>query len=402
MKTTILHLLLPLLCLFTTHSAQAQRTATAVPTLINGFVVSITVTDGGAGYTTPPSVTVSGGSGSGATATATVLNGVVDKVIVGNAGTGYTGSPVVTIAAPPSPKPPFSDGLVAYYPFSGNANDESGTGNHGVVHGATLAPDRFGTAGSAYSFNGTTSYIGIPDSPSLNPPSAVSVSTWIKTVEARAGCGIVSKFAADGSATGQWVLEEVNSPDSLGVFRPGFTAHAVFGAAHPQSELRVDFATPQVDGSWHQLMMTYDGAVLTLYKDGKAVVSKSGGVGTLAVYPQPVEIGRYYGEITRPGLNFYYSGFIDDVRIYNRALSDQEVKDLYRYESPEQPWLSIAVQTVEVTMHVKPTKKYQLESSSDLKSWSKVGDVILAGSSEIPLTLNVLQVGQFFRVYEVQ
>ena len=131
------------------------------------------MTDGGAGYTTPPSVTINGGNGSGASATATVLNGVVDKVIVGNAGNGYTGSPVVTIAAPPSPKPPFSDGLVAFYPFNRNANDESGTGNHGVVHGATLATDRFGSASSAYDFNGTTSYIQIQDSPSLNPPSAI-------------------------------------------------------------------------------------------------------------------------------------------------------------------------------------------------------------------------------------
>jgi hypothetical protein len=79
---------------------QARRTATAIPTLVNGFVVAITVTDGGAGYTTPPSVAITGGGGSGATATAIVLNGVVDKIIVVNAGNGYTGTPTVGIAAP--------------------------------------------------------------------------------------------------------------------------------------------------------------------------------------------------------------------------------------------------------------------------------------------------------------
>jgi hypothetical protein len=58
-------------------AAQAKRTATAIATVINGFVVAITITDGGAGYTEPPTVTVSGGGGSGAMPTALVSNGAV-------------------------------------------------------------------------------------------------------------------------------------------------------------------------------------------------------------------------------------------------------------------------------------------------------------------------------------
>jgi hypothetical protein len=56
-----------------------------------------------------------------------------------------------------------SDGLVAYYPFNGNANDESGNGHNGIVNGtgATLTNDRFGNANKAYSFNGTGSYIRV-------------------------------------------------------------------------------------------------------------------------------------------------------------------------------------------------------------------------------------------------
>jgi len=79
---------------------QVQRTATAIPTVVNGFVVAITVTDGGTGYSFPPTVTISGGGGTGATATAMVLNGSVDKVIVGNAGSGYSATPTVVVAAP--------------------------------------------------------------------------------------------------------------------------------------------------------------------------------------------------------------------------------------------------------------------------------------------------------------
>jgi hypothetical protein len=63
-----------------------------------------------------------------------------------------------------------NDGLVAHYPFNGNANDESGNGNHGMVNGATLTEDRFGNIDSAFHFDGR-SYIVVPSSPSLESPS---------------------------------------------------------------------------------------------------------------------------------------------------------------------------------------------------------------------------------------
>ncbi|MCE2847262.1 MAG: hypothetical protein LW707_09600, partial [Sphingobacteriales bacterium] len=55
-----------------------------------------------------------------------------------------------------------TNGLVGWWPFNGNANDESGNGNHGVVNGAVLTPDRFGFSAKAYSFNGTSNFISIP------------------------------------------------------------------------------------------------------------------------------------------------------------------------------------------------------------------------------------------------
>ena len=55
-----------------------------------------------------------------------------------------------------------NDGLVAYYPFKGNANDESGNGNYGTVYGATLTTDSLGNADSAYNFDGDYDYIAIP------------------------------------------------------------------------------------------------------------------------------------------------------------------------------------------------------------------------------------------------
>lgn len=86
---------------------------------------------------------------------------------------GSAGSASVSMTASSVP----SQGLVAYYPFDGNAINASGHGNNGTVVGAIPAADRFGNAGKAYNFNGR-SYIDIPDTLSLNPTQALSVAAW--------------------------------------------------------------------------------------------------------------------------------------------------------------------------------------------------------------------------------
>jgi formylglycine-generating enzyme required for sulfatase activity len=101
-------LALGLVCCLPAH---AQRTATATATVVNGFVVAITVTDGGAGYPVAPSVKISGGEGSGATATASVADGVVTQVTVSSAGSGYTSTPSVVISDPPPPEAPVIEGV---------------------------------------------------------------------------------------------------------------------------------------------------------------------------------------------------------------------------------------------------------------------------------------------------
>src|SRR5664279_2298442 len=73
-----------------------------------------------------------------------------------------------------------TSGLVAWYPFNGNANDASGNGNNGVVYNATLTTDRFGNANSAYDFNGSSSYVDIPQNGILNGLiTNFTLSAWI-------------------------------------------------------------------------------------------------------------------------------------------------------------------------------------------------------------------------------
>ena len=101
-----------------------------------------------------------------------------------------------------------TNGLVAYYPFSGNANDSSGNGNNGTVYGATLTTDRFGNANSAYSFDGVSNYINIANSILPSTSTSLSISLWFiattnggeHLISDRSGAGNESKYSISTDA----------------------------------------------------------------------------------------------------------------------------------------------------------------------------------------------------------
>ena len=86
-----------------------------------------------------------------------------------------------------------TNGLVAYYPFNGNADDTSGNGNNGTVIAAVLTTDRLGNANSAYAFNGSTSLITVPDAPSLRVTNDITVSCWVNFSQTNKGVKLVGK-----------------------------------------------------------------------------------------------------------------------------------------------------------------------------------------------------------------
>jgi hypothetical protein len=371
-------IILAVLGIFLGISAQAQRTATAIPTVANGFIIAVTVTDGGTGYTNAPLVTISGGGGSGAVAVATVLNGAVDKIIVKNAGSDYTGTPAVTIDAPPSPKPPFSDGLIAYYPFNGNADDQSGNSFNGTVVGATLTSDRFGMTNRAFHFTQSSDHMVVPID--FNNSQNVTISAWVKFDTQNKGQSLFNRMG---------VFHGI----ALGYTPEGALSFFVGGA---QGYAMASYQTTLVINSWHLYIGTYDGKTVKLFYDGILVASRVSTGDILYTETWPSWIGNY-----SPGPLLPLQGTIDDTRIYNRALSDQEVEDLYYYEAPEQPFLKIDVKTVKVSMTVKPTKKYQLMSSLDLKTWTNVGAVFMATTSEVVQEFDITTTGRYFRLFEV-
>jgi hypothetical protein len=206
------------------------------------------------------------------------------------------------------------NGLVLHYEFDGNINDSSVNGYHGTAHGATLTTDQFGNPDSAYHFDGTDDYIDIGTS--LGGFSSFSEFVWVKIDALNPRNNFIQSsnwyqsdtLGNDGgfdlAITNGYVKSWVNQPDR--------TDGSVL--AGPYIEL----------GKWYSIGFTWDGSTHRQYFDGMEVASESytGYIGTSA---KTSLIGaKHYGL----GLTGFLNGDIDDVRIYDRALSDVEIRAL--------------------------------------------------------------------------
>jgi hypothetical protein len=198
-----------------------------------------------------------------------------------------------------------NNGLVAYYPFDGNANDESGNGNNGTVHGTTLTSDRCGNPGSAYLFNGTDSYIEIDHSASLDFNQQISISFWVE-FKSSGPYYFPYHIIEKGDAWGTGLREnDINW---------GVTTDSGYFNAWTQNF--------QLNKFYH-LAMTYDGSTVNTYVDGQIKASAPAG-GLMKSNTDKIYIGEY-----RSGGDYYFDGTLDDMRIYNRMLEPREISALY-------------------------------------------------------------------------
>jgi hypothetical protein len=206
-----------------------------------------------------------------------------------------------------------SQRLVGYYSFAGNAKDASGFENHGTVFGgAVLAPDRFGNLDEAYDFDGTSGYIRAAGSTAtLNLPSALTLTAWVKHNSNSNPQHIVNKSDAGNFDSGYRIAAWWANPTgySLEFYDESEGQHIVD-----------DGAAPPV-GTWVHVAGTWDGNTMRIYRNGslRGTIPFSGTIGT------PNE-DLFIGVILGFGfLQGFFDGLIDEVRIYDRALSDSEI-----------------------------------------------------------------------------
>jgi hypothetical protein len=216
-----------------------------------------------------------------------------------------------------------TSGLVGWWPFNGNANDESGSGNNGTVNGSTLTTDRFGNTNKSYSFDGVNDFIEIAYNNSLNN-STGSVSAWIKTN------GLLSnnQMLIYGQGQGRPTIC-VNSSNN---HKARLQWHQqLSGIANGWAMVT---SLSNIDNSqWVNIVGVYDTIMLKIYING---VLESNYIASYTQWNCSLynyHIGGFNATSISCGgslgISQVFNGQIDDIGVWNRALTDCEIKKLY-------------------------------------------------------------------------
>ncbi len=224
-----------------------------------------------------------------------------------------------------------TSGLVGYWPFNGNANDESGNGNNGTVNGATLTTDRFGVANKAYSFN--SNYISVPHNSIFNfeTNNSVTVSLWFNTTNI-VGSLFVQKQSGEGVTQNGFNVGLLNVNTNLaGISQklPGVMSLA----STPSSIINVN--------NWYHFVYVFNNGLASLYLNGQLVHSQTDPGCTVGNSNTNLIFG--YG---LPSNSYYYQGKLDDIAIYNRALTQQEISNLYSSSVPPSITTTVSPSTI--------------------------------------------------------
>lgn len=197
--------------------------------------------------------------------------------------------------------------LVAFYPFNGSANDESGFSNNGVVSGPILVTDRWGNASSAYSFDGVNDNIKVTNSTCLNFQKSITTNFWINIGD------FFDREAypiSHGNWENRWKISITNK-------RIRWTIKTEDGIKDLDSE------TELKKNSLYNITTVYDGNYLEIYINGDldAFVPFSGLILTTT-------IDLMIGQVLPGNTQYNFKGILDDIRIYNYALSLSQIRSL--------------------------------------------------------------------------
>ena len=209
-----------------------------------------------------------------------------------------------------------TDGLVAYYPFNGNANDASGNGNHGTVNGATLTPDRNDVQNSSYGFDGLDDYISINSNNNqldFFGNCCITISAWIKLDNNDNQYGILTN--SDYNNIHQQYALKVDSNSKL-YFLAGDKLFESNGINYSSSNIN--------NGQWTHTLVSYDGNKLKLYLNGNLDYENQ----IIDYFPESPSSVAFIGNSWGAN-NDFFPGKIDEVGIWNRALTEKEIQNLY-------------------------------------------------------------------------
>jgi len=224
--------------------------------------------------------------------------------------------------------------LVGIYSFEGNANDKSASGNHGVVYGAQLVPDRFGNPNSAYKFDGVDDFIEIVPKNNLSELKDFTISIWLSFhgfkknawIHSHADrqyifCGHAhskttrNDFSRDGVSI-MFDLEHNKQKRFIGLIKnkQGQKNNYTKSSAPPQNK-------------WIHLVISRKGNSLYQYIDGKLVGQGDASNSSLNMQHN-LYVGTFSGNnpyYNRGRFNYSFKGIIDDINVYNKGFEEHEL-----------------------------------------------------------------------------
>jgi hypothetical protein len=339
------------------------RTSNEIALYVNGVIV------GSLAFSQPPDYSrgapeIGGNFGNGSDA----LAGSVDDVRIYSR--ALSASEIRQLFEKES-KPPggLNYGLVAYYPFSGNANDASGHGHHGTVQDALLTTDLFGKTNRAFAFDGTNSAIELPTT-AFGAYQAYTLSLWFNasrmpdyTNPEREAAMLLSR------GRGNFELHLGTPPFADNGIR--FLPRQINGIGYIRDARTAAFQT----NVWNHVVAVYDDTTQTsrIFLNGQELSITPLSGPDVPDDSLPPRLGKRY-DGTVP-----FQGRLDNVRIYDRALSAAEVARLYAVESGELLVLRKAVYAEAADL--VPGLSYQLQLSNDLQVWTNSGSAFTATNS---------------------
>jgi hypothetical protein len=304
------------------------------------------------------------------------IAGLYSVIVSNSAGSLTSSSATLTVSTPPPCQaPPL--GLVGWWKAEGNALDSIG-GNNGTLENNT----GFGTGvvGQAFVFNGANQWVEIPDAPALNPSTNLTLEAWVNVTGYPNTdlATIVTKFSTWDMSRNQYQLE--THYDGV---RLNFRALVLL----PSGYGYVDGSTTIQFGTWYHVAMTYDGSFVKLYVnsalDGSVAAS-----GTIAPTTEPLRIG---GPSAGP---WWFKGSVDEVSLYNRALSSGEIQAIYnagaRGKCVGTTPPSLITQPQNLSADVGSSATFSVAAAGSIPlsfQWQFAGTPILA-ATDSALTLN--------------
>jgi hypothetical protein len=225
-----------------------------------------------------------------------------------------------------------SNGLIGWWPFNGNANNEAGNGLDGTIYGSTLTSDRFGVSNKAYSFDGIDDYIDFGDSSIIDfGNSDFTVCFWVNRQTSNGPFDYDNSFAFGKWDHGDATLGEnefgtaISYDDSSGFNKFQFATNI---GTNPISVCRSNDTVSL--NNWYFLLAQRNGDSITTFVNGIIQNTIFIGSGVLNNAGRTLLMGTYYpfNPLHQTPWNFTNALF-DDAAIWNRALTQQEITDLF-------------------------------------------------------------------------